>query len=47
MKTHDVIPIDLEVIEMSVIVEGKKNQINRIIFNSEFDFKKITNILIS
>lgn len=40
-------PIDLEVVDMSVIIKGKKNQMNRIIFNSEFDFKKVDNILLS
>jgi len=32
---------------MSLLVEGKKKQINRVIFNSEVDFKKVSNILIS
>ena len=47
LKPLGVEPIDLEVMDMSVLVEGKKKQINRVIFNSEFDFKKVTNILIS
>ena len=47
LKALGVDPIDLEVMDMSVLVEGKKKQINRVIFNSEFDFKKVTNILIS
>lgn len=47
LKEHGVDPIDLEVMDMSVIVEGKKKQINRVIFNSEFDFKKVSNILLS
>jgi hypothetical protein len=47
LKSLGVEPIDLEVIDMSVIMKGKKNQINRVIFNSEFDFKKVNNILIS
>ncbi len=47
LKELGVEPIDLEVIDMSVIVEGKKKQINRCIFNSEIDFKLVTNILIS
>ncbi|TNV75472.1 hypothetical protein FGO68_gene9877 [Halteria grandinella] len=40
-------PIDLQVIDMSVLIEGKKKQINRVIFNSEIDFTKVTQILIS
>jgi len=32
---------------MSVLVEGKKKQINRVIFNSLLDFSQVTNILIS
>ena len=47
LKTHGVEPIDLEVLDMSVIVQGKKNQINRVMFNTELDFSKINNILIS
>ena len=47
LKDLGVEPIDLEVIDMSVIVEGKKKQINRCIFNAELDFKKVTNILLS
>ena len=40
-------PIDLQVVDMSVLVEGNKKQINRVIFNSELDFTKVTQILIS
>jgi hypothetical protein len=47
LKGLGVEPIDLQVIDMSVLVEGKKKQINRVIFNAEIDFKKVTNILIS
>jgi hypothetical protein len=47
LKDLGVEPIDLEVIDMSVKVEGKKKQINRIMFNTEIDFKKVTNVLIS
>eukprot|EP00347_Sterkiella_histriomuscorum_P012063 403370030 len=47
LKELGVEPIDLPVIDMSLLVEGKKKQINRVIFNSEVDFKKVTNILIS
>lgn len=32
---------------MSVVIKGKKNQINRVILNSEFDFQKVDNILLS
>ncbi len=47
LKGLGVDPIDLEIMEMSVLMEGKKKQINRVIFNCEVDFKKVTNILIS
>lgn len=47
LKELGVDPIDLEIMDMSVLMEGKKKQINRIIFNCEIDFKKVTNILIS
>ena len=47
LKGLGVEPIDLQVIDMSVLVEGKKKQINRVIFNAEIDFTKVTNILIS
>ena len=47
LKVLGVEPIDLQVMDMSVLVEGKKKQINRVIFNSELDFKQVTNILIS
>ena len=47
LKTLGVEPIDLEVIDMSVLMEGKKKQLNRVIFNSTVDFRKVTNILIS
>ena len=47
LKGLGVEPIDLEVIDMSVIMEGKKKQLNRIIFNTTVDFRKVTNILIS
>ena len=40
-------PIELEVLETSVIVEGKKNQINRVVLNTEMEFEKIDNILVS
>ena len=47
LKTLGVEPIELEVIDMSVLMEGKKKQLNRVIFNSTVDFRKVTNILIS
>lgn len=47
LKVLGVEPIDLHVMDMALLVEGKKKQINRVLFNSEFDFKKVTNILIS
>ena len=47
LKGLGVEPIDLQVIDMSVLVEGKKKQINRLIFNAEIDFTQVTNILIS
>lgn len=47
LKELGVDPIDLEIMDMSVLMEGKKKQINQIIFNCEIDFKKVTNILIS
>ena len=47
LKGLGVEPIDLQVIDMSVLVEGKKKQINRVIFNAEIDFTQVTNILIS
>ncbi len=47
LKGLGVEPIDLEVVDMSVLVEGKKKQINRVIFNSEIDFSKVKQILIS
>ncbi len=47
LKGLGVEPIDLEVVDMSVLVEGNKKQINRVIFNSEIDFSKVKQILIS
>ena len=47
LKGLGVEPIDLQVVDMSVLVEGKKKQINRVIFNSLLDFSQVTNILIS
>ena len=47
LKGLGVEPIDLQVVDMSVLVEGKKKQINRVIFNTLLDFSQVTNILIS
>ena len=47
LKGLGVEPIDIEVVDMSVLVEGNKKQINRVIFNSEIDFSKVQQILIS
>ena len=47
LKTLGVEPIELEVIDMSVLMEGKKKQLNRVIFNSTVDFRKVTNMFIS
>jgi len=33
-----VTPIEVQVIDMSVLVQNDKQQFNRVVFNTEFDF---------
>jgi hypothetical protein len=40
-------PIDLPIVDMSVLVQGAKKQLNRVVFDSQLDFNLVTNILIS
>ena len=47
LETHGVTPLKQTVIDSSVIVHGKNNQINTVFVDTEMDFKQIDNILLS
>jgi len=47
VKAFDIIPVEVPVLEMRVILQGKKTQINRVIFDTEYDFSEVQQILIS
>jgi len=42
-----VTPIEVQVIDMSVLVQNDKQQFNRVVFNTEFDFSQVRSLLIS
>lgn len=47
LATQGVSAIDLPVVDMSVLVQGSKKQINRVVFDSQLDFKIVSEMLIS
>jgi len=42
-----VTPIEVQVIDMIVLVQNDKQQFNRVVFNTEFDFSQVRSLLIS
>lgn len=40
-------PIEVSVLDMSVLVQGSKLQLNRVVLNCEVDFKSVERIMIS
>ncbi len=47
LKSHEVSPVTVDVVDMNVLVKGKKTQINRIVFKTDMSFKEVTTVLIS
>jgi len=47
LSTQGVECIEIQIIDMSVLVQGQKKQLNRIIFNTELEFEEVENLLIS
>lgn len=47
LKKQGITPIDLPVVDMSVLVQGAKKQLNRVVFDSQLDFNLISQIMIS
>jgi hypothetical protein len=47
LNSLGVSPIDIQIIDMSVLVQGNKLQLNRVVFNTELDFNQVNNIMIS
>lgn len=47
LRKQGVSPIDIQVIDMSVLVQGQKMQLNRVVFNTELDFEQVVKLMIS
>lgn len=47
LQKQQVNPIEIQVIDMSVLVQGQKLQLNRVVFNTELDFNLVERIMIS
>jgi len=47
LSKQGVSAIDLPVVDMSVLIQGSKKQLNRVVFDSQLDFSIVTEILIS
>lgn len=41
LESQGVSPIDIQIMDMSVLVQGKKLQLNRVVFNTELDFNQV------
>ena len=41
LKSQGVSPIDIQIMDMSVLVQGKKLQLNRVVFNTELNFDQV------
>ena len=47
LKKEGVSPIEIKVLDMSVLVEGSKKQLNRVVFDTQLNFDIVENIMIS
>ena len=47
LNSQGVTPIEVQVIDMSVLVQGSKLQLNRVVFNTELDFSEVNEIMLS